>query len=97
MKGEYNSELSYPIFLYFDQGRRKGLLKIFAHYIIIYEHTRPKMIPAATRIEESKNEGMTLITKLMSFPIDTFRLPITMIGTSGFRKTAYFRFRGSDR
>ena len=71
--------------------------KFFAHYVIIYEHTRSKMILAATRIEESKNEGMTLITKLMSFPIDTFRLPITMIGTSGFRKTAYFRFRGSDR
>ena len=79
-------------FRYFDQGRRQGLLKIFAPYVIVYGHTRPKMILAATRIEESKNEDMTLITKLMSFPIDTFRLPITMIGTSGFRKTVYFRF-----
>ena len=32
------------LFEYFEQGRRQRLLKIFAHYVTVYGHTRTKMI-----------------------------------------------------
>ena len=38
-------------------------MKNFAPYVIVYGHTRTKMVLAATRLEKSKNEDRTLITK----------------------------------
>ena len=60
-------------------------MKIFAPYVIIYGHTRTKMILAADRIEKSKNEDRTLITKthelsdeiLFDFRLRCFQLPVT--------------------
>ena len=69
-------------------------MKIFASYVIVYRHTRPKMILPTTRIEESKNEDMTLITKthelsdevLFDFRLRRFKLPVYQKQpTSGLR------------
>ena len=51
------------LFGYFDHERRQRLFKFLAPYGRVYRHTRTKMILATTRIEESKNEDMTFITK----------------------------------
>ena len=51
------------VWWYFEQGRRQRLLKIFAPYVLVYGHTRTKMVLVVTRIEISKNEDRTLITK----------------------------------
>ena len=51
------------LFWYFDDGRRQRLLKIFAPYGRVYRHTRTKTILAITRVEKSKNEDRTSITK----------------------------------
>ena len=51
------------LFWYFEQGRRQRLLKNFVSYVTVYGYTRTKMILASTRIEKSKNEDRTLITK----------------------------------
>ena len=69
-------------------------MKIFAHYVIVYGHTRTKMILAATRIEKSKYEDRTLITKthelsdeiLFDFRLRCFQLPVSEKQlTSGLR------------
>jgi len=69
-------------------------LKIFAPYVIVYGHTRTKMILAATRLEQSKNEDRTLITKthelsdeiLFDFRFRCFQLPVSeKQSTSGLR------------
>ena len=52
------------LFLYFDQGRRQRLLKIFDLSVRVYGHTGTKMILASTRIEKSKNEDRSLNTKI---------------------------------
>ena len=60
-------------------------MKIFAPYVIVYGHTRTKMILAATRFEESKNEDTTLITKtdelsdeiFFDFRFRSFQLPVS--------------------
>ena len=60
-------------------------MKIFAPYVIVYGHTRTKMIIAATSIEKSKNEDRTLITKthelsdeiLFDFRLRRFQLPVS--------------------
>ena len=43
------------VWWYFEQGRRQRLLKIFAPYVLVYGHTRTKMVLVVTRIEISKN------------------------------------------
>ena len=55
-----------PILLFwnFEQGRHQRLLKIFASYVTVYEHTRTKMILAATRFQKWKNEDRTLIIEI---------------------------------
>ena len=81
------------LFWYFDHGRRQRLLKIFAPYGRVYRHTRTKMILATTRIEISKNEDRTLITKthelsdeiLFDFRFRWLELPVC-------EKLANFRF-----
>ena len=69
-------------------------MKIFAPYVIVYGHTRTKMILAATRLEQSKNEDRTLITKthelsdeiLFDFRFRCFQLPVSeKQSTSGLR------------
>ena len=69
-------------------------MKIFAPYVIVYGHTRTKMIIAATSIEKSKNEDRTLITKthelsdeiLFDFRLRCFQLPVSeKQSTSGMR------------
>ena len=69
-------------------------MKIFAPYVIVYGHTRTKMIIAATSIEKSKNEDRTLITKthelsdeiLFDFRLRRFQLPVSKKQpTSGLR------------
>ena len=60
-------------------------MKIFAPYVLVYGHTRTKMILAADRIEKSKNEDRTLITKthelsdeiLFDFRLRCFQLPVS--------------------
>ena len=60
-------------------------MKIFAPYVTVYGHTRTKMILAATRFEESKNEDTTLITKtdelsdeiFFDFRFRCFQLPVS--------------------
>ena len=60
-------------------------MKIFAPYVIIYGHIRTKMILATTRIEKSKNEDRTLITKThelsdkirFDFRLRCFQLPVS--------------------
>ena len=49
---------------YFEQEWRQRLLKKFAPHVLVYGHTRIKMILVATRIEKSKNEDRSLITKI---------------------------------
>ena len=81
------------LFWYFDHGRRQRLLKIFAPYGRVYRHTRTKMILATTRIEISKNQDRTFITKthelsdeiLFDFRFRCFPLPVSgKQPTSGF-------------
>ena len=60
-------------------------MKIFAPYVIVYGHIRSKMILAADRIEKSRNEDRTLITKthklsdeiLFDFRLRCFQLPVS--------------------
>ena len=60
-------------------------MKIFAPYVIVYGHTRTKMILAADRIEQSTNEDRTLSTKthelsdeiLFDFRLGRFQLPVS--------------------
>ena len=60
-------------------------MKIFAPYVTVYGHTRTKMILATTRIEKSKNEDTTLITKtdelsdeiFFDFRFRCFQLPVS--------------------
>ena len=68
-------------------------MKIFAPYVIVYGHTRTKMVLAATRLEKSKNEDRTLITKtdelsdeiVFDFRFGCFQLPVfEKQPTSGF-------------
>ena len=68
-------------------------MKNFAPYVIVYGHTRTKMVLAATRLEKSKNEDGTLITKtnelsneiLFDFRLRCFQLPVSeKQSTSGF-------------
>ena len=69
-------------------------MKIFSAYVIVYGQTRTKMVIAATRIELSKNEDRTLITKthelsdeiLFDFRFRCFQLPVSeKQSTSGLR------------
>ena len=63
---------------YFDHERRQRLFKILAPYGRVYRHTRTKVILATTRIEESKNEDMTFITKTYELSDEIlfdFRIP----------------------
>ena len=72
------------LFCYFEQGRRKRLLKKFVSYVTVYEYAWTKMIIAVTRIESSKNEDRTLITKTrelsdeirFDFRFRFFQLPV---------------------
>merc|ERR1711917_18387 len=82
------------LFSYFEQGRHQRRLKIFAPYVIVYGHTRTKMILAATRFEKSKNEDRTLITEtdelsdeiFFDFRLGYFQLPVSeKQPTSGFK------------
>ena len=81
------------LFSYFEQGRHQRRLKIFAPYVIVYGHTRTKMILAATRFEKSKNEDGALITEtdelsdeiFFDFRFGYFQLPVS-------EKTTNFRF-----
>ena len=52
------------VWWYFEQGWRQRLLKNFAPYVLVYGHARTNMILVATRIQKSKNEDRTLITKI---------------------------------
>ena len=81
------------LFSYFEQGRHQRRLKIFAPYVIVYGHTRTKMILAATRFEKSKNEDGALITEtdelsdeiFFDFRFGYFQLPVSeKQPTSGF-------------
>ena len=69
-------------------------MKIFAPYVIVYGHTRTKMILAGTRFEKSKNQDRTLITKThelsdeirFDFRFRSFQLPVReKLPTSGLR------------
>ena len=69
-------------------------MQIFAPYVRVYGHTRAKMILAATRLEKSKNEDRTLITKtdelsdeiFFDFRFGCFQLPVSeKQSTSGMR------------
>ena len=69
-------------------------MKNFLSYVTVYGYTRTKMILAATRIEKSKNEDRTLITKthelsdeiLFDFRLRRFQLPVSKKQpTSGLR------------
>ena len=59
-------------------------MKNFVSYVTVYGYTRTKMILAATRIEKSKNEDRTLITKTrelsdeirFDFRFRSFQLPV---------------------
>ena len=81
------------VWWYFEQGRRQRLLKIFAPYVLVYGHTRTKMVLVVTRIEISKNEDRTPITKthelsdeiLFDFRFRWLELPVC-------EKLANFRF-----
>ena len=82
------------LFCYFQQGRRQRLLKNFVSNVTVYGHTRTKMIIAVTRIESSKNEDWTLITKTrelsdeihFDFRFLSFQLPVwEKHPTSGLR------------
>ena len=69
-------------------------MKNFVSYVTVYGYTRTKMILAATRIEKSKNEDRTLITKTgelsdeihFDFRFRSFQLPVReKQPTSGLR------------
>ena len=81
------------LFEYFEQGRRQRLLKIVAPYVTVYGHNQTKMILAANRFEQSKNEDRTFITKtdelsdeiVFDFRFGCFQLPVfEKQPTSGF-------------
>ena len=82
------------VWWYFEQGWRQRLLKNFAPYVLVYGHARTTMTLVATRIEKSKNEDRTLITKthelsdeiLFDFRLRCFQLPVSEKQlTSGLR------------
>ena len=80
------------VWWYFELGKRQRLLKNLASYVLVYGHTRTKMILVITRIEISKNEDRTLITKthelsdeiLIDFRFRWLELPV-------FEELAHFR------
>ena len=70
-----------------------------AGYVHILLHRQQKFskVSSAFSDQNIKKIGYDLQYRIVySFHRAYFRLPVAMIGTSGFRKTAYFRFRGSD-
>ena len=69
-------------------------MKNFVSYVTVYGYTRTKMILAATKIEKSKNEDRTLVTKTrelsdeirFDFRFRSFQLPVCeKQPTSGLR------------
>ena len=69
-------------------------MKKFVSHVTVYGYTQTKMILAATRIEKSKNEDRTLITKTdelsdeihFDFRFRSFQLPVCeKQPTSGLR------------
>ena len=70
---------------------------IFVH-ILLHREQKFSKVSSAFHGQNIAKVGYDLHYRIVSsFHQAYFRLPISMIGTSGFRKTAYFRFRGSDR
>ena len=77
---------------FFDFSNLVAARIIFVH-ILLHREQKISKVSSASPDQNIKKVGYDLHYRIVfSFHQAYFRLPVSLIGTSGFRKTVYFRF-----